>query len=99
MHLKYAGNGTGHAHGRGAFSTQVRNGLANGIQVHVTVSGQGRFFTVVQTADTPIRLAVDHEAAASQVTRKRIGHGKRHFCGDHGVKSGAAIAQDFAANP
>ena len=80
------------------FQAEALNHLALFIEIHIAAGGKRRALAKIQRADIAIGEAVNHKAAAANITGLLIHHGEREIDRHRRVKRIAAARQHIAAN-
>ena len=76
---------------------RILRGLARRVQVHIARRGERSAFAEVDKRGAPVRQANQHEAAAADIARARVGHRQRQSHGRRGVDRVAAVLQNLQA--
>ncbi|CAI8205713.1 MAG: Uncharacterised protein [Alphaproteobacteria bacterium] len=94
----HAGHTSRHTDREMAFQAETCNHLTVFIEIHIAAGGKGRALAKIQRADIAIGEAVNHKAAAANISGLLIHHGEREIDRHRRVKRIAALAQHIAAN-
>ena len=93
----HAGHRTRNAGGPVTDTAQARNDIAIFIEIHIAAGEGWRDFPVIQKMRLTIHID-QHEAAAADIARLRIGHGERKGRGDRRIDRVSAGAQHEFGN-
>ncbi len=89
-----AGDSAGNSAGLVADERHAGDDVALGVEVHVASGGGGSPFTVVEEVSFAVLVADEHEAAAADVSGKRVDDGEGEAYGYGCVDGVAALLED-----